>query len=88
MKIIFFSNHNLFDNFLTDNLYLTTPDDFHYLNQSNCTGDVTLDDVKDWQLFDVRFFYNFKNIIKQLKFEKAEQKHFCLLLYNFNKILK
>lgn len=38
-----------------ERLMLSEPESFHYLNQSNCTGDPTLDDVKDWQALDKAF---------------------------------
>nr|CAB3264150.1 unconventional myosin-X [Phallusia mammillata] len=35
-----------------EKLHLREPSEYHYLNQSGCDSDPTLDDVKDWEQFE------------------------------------
>jgi len=51
---------------------LTEPENFHYLNQSNCTSDPTLNDKKDWDELD--------NALEVLGFKEGQREDFLSVL--------
>lgn len=48
----------------TEKFKLTEPENFHYLNQSNCTSDPTLNDKEDWDALDVSCLKKFNDLKK------------------------
>ena len=40
---------------MLDKLFLTEVNDFHYLNQSGCTSDPSLNDEEDWISLEVNY---------------------------------